>query len=68
MPVIGYLHSISPEANVNYVAAFRKGLSEPGFVEGQNVAIEFRWAGGQVDLPLLPRQRQPHSRPRRPLR
>jgi ABC-type uncharacterized transport system substrate-binding protein len=54
MPVIGYLHSSSPEANVNYVAAFRKGLSEPGFVEGQNVAIEFRWAGGQVDrLPEL---------------
>jgi putative ABC transport system substrate-binding protein len=54
MPVIGYLHSSSPEANVNYVAAFRKGLSEAGFVEGQNVAIEFRWAAGQVDrLPEL---------------
>jgi putative tryptophan/tyrosine transport system substrate-binding protein len=54
MPVVGYLHSSSPETNVNYVAAFRKGLSEAGFVEGQNVAIEFRWAGGQASrLPEL---------------
>jgi ABC-type uncharacterized transport system substrate-binding protein len=49
MPVIGFLHSSSPEPMVNFVAAYRKGLSEAGFVEGQNVAIEFRWAAGQVD-------------------
>jgi putative ABC transport system substrate-binding protein len=54
MPVIGFLHSGSPEANVNRVAAFRKGLTEAGYVESQNVAIEFRWAAGQDDrLPDL---------------
>jgi putative ABC transport system substrate-binding protein len=54
MPVIGFLHSGSPEANVSRVAAFRKGLSETGYVEGQNVAIEFRWAAEQDDwLPEL---------------
>ena len=49
MPVIGFLHGGSPEPNVNPVAAFRKGLAEAGYVEGQNVAIEFRWAAGQDD-------------------
>src|SRR5215471_136629 len=49
MPVIGFLHSGSPEPNFNRVAAFRKGLSEAGYVEGQNLAIEYRWAGGQDD-------------------
>jgi putative tryptophan/tyrosine transport system substrate-binding protein len=49
MPVIGYLHSGSQELNVALVAAFRKGLSETGYVEGQNATIEFRWAAGQVD-------------------
>jgi len=54
MPVIGFLHSGSPEPNVNQVATFRKGLGEAGYVEGQNVAIEFRWAAGQDDrLPDL---------------
>ena len=54
LPVIGFLHSSSPEPMINFVAAFRNGLSEAGFVEGQNVAIEFRWAAGQVDrLPEL---------------
>jgi putative ABC transport system substrate-binding protein len=54
LPVIGFLHSSSPEPMTNFVAAFRRGLSEAGFVEGQNVAIEFRWAAGQVDrLPEL---------------
>jgi putative ABC transport system substrate-binding protein len=47
MPVVGFLHSGSPEAFVNLVPAFRKGLSETGYVEGQNVAFEFRWAAGQ---------------------
>jgi len=54
MPVIGFLQSGSPEPNVNRITAFRKGLSEAGYVEGQNVAIEFRWAAGQYDrLPDL---------------
>ena len=54
MPVVGFLHSSSPEPNVGFVAAFRNGLNEAGFVEGQNVAIEFRWAAGQVNrLPEL---------------
>jgi putative ABC transport system substrate-binding protein len=52
--LVGFLHSSSAEPNVAFVAAFRKGLTETGFVEGQNVAIEFRWAAGQVDrLPEL---------------
>jgi putative ABC transport system substrate-binding protein len=54
MPVVGFLHSGSPEPLANRVAAFRKGLGEAGYVEGQNVAIEFRWAEGQDDrLPDL---------------
>jgi putative tryptophan/tyrosine transport system substrate-binding protein len=46
MPVIGFLHSASPEPYANRVAAFRKGLGEAGYVEGQNVAIEIRSAEG----------------------
>lgn len=54
MPVIGYLHSSSPQTNVKYLAAFRKGLGQAGFVEGRNVEIEFRWASGQLSrLPKL---------------
>jgi putative ABC transport system substrate-binding protein len=54
MPVIGFLHGGSPEPNVNPVAAFGKGLAEAGYVEGENVAIEFRWASGHDDrLPEL---------------
>ena len=54
MPTIGFLHSTSPEANLHLMAAFRRGLSESGFVEGRNVAIEYRWAQGQYDkLPAL---------------
>ena len=48
MPVIGFLQA-TPQ-NPRVVAAFRQGLSETGFVEGQNVAIEYRWAEGQYDL------------------
>src|SRR5262245_55534846 len=43
-PIIGYLHGGSPEVSEHLVSAFRKGLSEMGFVEGQNISIEFRWA------------------------
>jgi putative ABC transport system substrate-binding protein len=54
MPVIGYLSSRSPGETAALVAAFRKGLGEAGYVEGQNVAIEYRWAEGQYDrLPAL---------------
>jgi putative ABC transport system substrate-binding protein len=54
MPVIGYLSARSPEDTAHLVPAFRQGLSEGGFVEGQNVTIEYRWALGQVDrLPAL---------------
>ena len=54
MPVIGFLHSGSPGAYVSQFAAFRKGLSETGYVEGRNVAIEYRWALGAYDrLALL---------------
>jgi putative ABC transport system substrate-binding protein len=54
MPVIGFLHSASPAPFVRLIAAFREGLSENGYVEGRNAAIEYRWAEGQYDrLPAL---------------
>ena len=54
MPVIGFLHSASLEPNAKRLSGFRKGLREAGFTEGQNVAIEFRWAAGQnARLPEL---------------
>jgi putative ABC transport system substrate-binding protein len=54
MPVIGYLNGTSPAANPELLAAFRKGLSEAGYDEGQNVAIEYRWAEFRYDrLPAL---------------
>jgi putative tryptophan/tyrosine transport system substrate-binding protein len=49
VPVIGFLNVASPEGYANYVAAFRDGLKESGYVEGQNVTIEFRWAEGRYD-------------------
>jgi putative ABC transport system substrate-binding protein len=49
MPVIGYLSSASPSTTAPFVAALRQGLSETGYVEGQNVAIEYRWAEGHYD-------------------
>jgi len=54
MPVIGYLGAESPTAFASRVRAFREGLGEAGYVEGRNVAIEFRWAEGQHNrLPAL---------------
>ena len=54
IPMIGFLGSASPAQSAPFVAAFRKGLNETGYVEGKNVAIEFRWAEGQYDrLPAL---------------
>jgi len=54
MPMIGFLHSGSREAVAQDVPNFRQGLDETGFVEGRNVAIEYRWADGQYDrLPAL---------------
>jgi putative tryptophan/tyrosine transport system substrate-binding protein len=53
-PVIGYLSARSPEDTAHLVEAFRRGLNEAGFVEGQNVTVEYRWALGQQDrLPRL---------------
>src|SRR5215210_966920 len=54
MPVIGYLSPESPGPFASRVKAFRDGLAETGYVEGRNVAIEFRWAEGQYNrLPAL---------------
>jgi putative ABC transport system substrate-binding protein len=54
MPVIGFLNSGSLNAYSTYLAGFRRGLRETGYVEGQNVAIEFRWAEGRYDqLPVM---------------
>src|SRR5262245_686145 len=54
MPVIGLLSGQSPDTSARLLVAFRQGLNQSGYVEGQNVAIEYRWALGQMDrLPAL---------------
>ena len=54
IPIIGFLSGQSPGPWAPYVAAFRNGLTETGYVEGKNVTIEFRWAEGHYDrLPAL---------------
>jgi putative tryptophan/tyrosine transport system substrate-binding protein len=54
MPLIGFLNSASPEGYAPYAAAFRQGLKEAGYIDGQNVTIEYRWAEGQYDrVPVI---------------
>ncbi len=54
MPVIGFVNVASPQSYTKQLAAFLKGLSETGYVDGHNVAIEYRWAEGQNDrLPAM---------------
>jgi len=49
MPVVGFMHILSPENVPHFVPAFRQGLKEQGFIEGQNLEVEYRWARGQYD-------------------
>ena len=54
MPVIGFLHPASPDGNADRVRAFRQGLKEAGFTEGENVTVEYRWGDNQAErLPAL---------------
>ena len=54
MPVIGFLNATSPDAIADRLRGFRQGLKDTGYVEGENVAIEYRWAENQIDrLPAL---------------
>src|SRR4051812_2296583 len=54
MPVVGFLNSTSPDTNADRLRAFRQGLKGIGYVESENVAIEYRWAVNQTDrLPTL---------------
>src|SRR5262245_31037930 len=54
MPVIGFLNPNSPDGHTGRLRGFRQGLRDAGYVEGENLAIEYRWADGQVDrLPAM---------------
>src|SRR6202790_5047724 len=54
MPVVGFIRDGSADPNARYAAAFRKGLNETGYVEGQNVTVEYHWLEGRYDrLPAL---------------
>jgi putative tryptophan/tyrosine transport system substrate-binding protein len=53
VPVVGYFHPNTPEAGADLVAAFRKGLSETGYVEGRNVTIEYAWAHNDCQVRCL---------------
>jgi putative tryptophan/tyrosine transport system substrate-binding protein len=53
MPVVGFIREGSADGNASFVAAFRKGLNENGYVDGQNVTVEYHWLEGQYDLPAL---------------
>jgi putative ABC transport system substrate-binding protein len=54
MPVVGFVDGGSPDARARFAAAFRKGLNETGYDEGQNVLVEYHWLNGQYDrLPSL---------------
>src|SRR5262252_7681257 len=54
MPVVGFLHGGSPQSFAHHAAAFRQGLKQTGYIERQNLGIEYRWAEGRYDqLPVL---------------
>jgi putative tryptophan/tyrosine transport system substrate-binding protein len=54
LPVVGFIRDGSADASLRFEAAFRKGLNETGYVEGQNVTVEYHWLEGQYDrLPAL---------------
>src|SRR5262252_973000 len=54
LPVVGFLHGGSPQSFAHQAAAFRQGLKQTGYIEGQNLGIEYRWAEGRYDqLPVL---------------
>jgi putative ABC transport system substrate-binding protein len=65
MPVIGVLSTSAPGASAPLMAAFSQGLSEAGYIEGQNLAIEYRWADGHYDRLLSAAEELPPIRRRR---